>query len=485
MARVPRAATRASQIHNNGNQFDSAYLVLRHAGVFWLFLVNGRPFEGVPMTSLYDLLGARESDDADALKKAFRKAVKEHHPDLHPGDPDAPERFRQLIAANALLRDAKQRATYDRVLQLERQQFQLRLECHQLRSKLDRQHVRLRRMRTTAAVAAVGALVGGYALFSPLSTTAIVATSKDEHAAAAAAAVKKRMQTAAVIAAVQRDENTATAITAPKAEAVKSDVEKASEPVETTGAQLMETAAQLLETVAPPDRGPPRDKHDDAEVAAGASKPNADASATSNDAPVVAGREQAGREQAPGPLTNDPNFYRERGIAAYRSGDFLGAIGNFDEAIRLNPNDAQSHNIRGNVWDELGVFERALADYDAAIRIDSNNPAVFHDRAILWQRKGALDKALVDLDRAIRFSFTDAHLYCDRGLVWYQRGRHERAIADFDQAIKIDPNFTAAYINRGLILHSNREFTVAFADSKAIRVDPSIFDVTKRTKLRP
>src|SRR5260221_7839271 len=133
------------------------------------------------MTSLYDLLGARESDDADALKKAFRKAVKEHHPDLHPGDPDAPERFRQLIAANVLLRDARQRATYDRVLQLERQQFQLRLECHQLRSKLQRQQVRLNRMRTTAAAVAVGAVAGRYALFSPLSTTATVALGKDAH----------------------------------------------------------------------------------------------------------------------------------------------------------------------------------------------------------------------------------------------------------------------------------------------------------------
>jgi tetratricopeptide (TPR) repeat protein len=433
------------------------------------------------MTSLYDLLGASESDDADALKKAFRKAVKAHHPDLHPGDPDAPERFRQLIAANALLRDTKQRATYDRVLQLERQQFQLRLECHQLRSKLDRQQVRFKRMRTTAAVAAVGALVGGYGLFSPMSTTAIVAISKDERAAASGAAAKERMQAATVIAAAERNENTPTAVNAPKADTVKSDVHKADEPVETTGAQLMETGAQLMETSSPPDRGAPRDKPAAAEAPDSASKPTAGASATNGgNAPVI-----AGRESTPGPLMNDPNFYKERGIAAYRSGDFLGAIGNFDEAIRLNPADAQSRNIRGNVWDELGVFERALADYDAAIRIDSNDPAIFHDRAILWQRKGVLDKALVDLDRAIRFSFADPHLYCDRGLVWYQRGRHERAIADFDQAIKLDPNFTAAYINRGLILHSNREFTVAFADSKAIRIDPGIFDVTKRTKLRP
>ena len=113
------------------------------------------------MTSLYDLLGAREDDDADALKKAFRRAVKAYHPDLHPDDPDALDRFRQIIAANALLRDARQRATYDRVVQLERQQFQLRLECDHLRSKLVRQQVRLKRMRTIVAVAAVGAVVGG------------------------------------------------------------------------------------------------------------------------------------------------------------------------------------------------------------------------------------------------------------------------------------------------------------------------------------
>jgi len=178
--------------------------------------------------------------------------------------------------------------------------------------------------------------------------------------------------------------------------------------------------------------------------------------------------------------TNDANFARERGIAAYRSGDFLGAIGSFDEAIRLNPGDAQSYSIRGNVWDELGVFERALADYDEAIRIDPNKPAVFHDRAILWYRKGDLDKALVDLDRAIRFSFADANLYCDRGLVWYQKDRHDRAIADFNQAIKLDPSFAAAYINRGLILHRNREFNVAFADSKTSRGDLGVSDVSRR-----
>jgi hypothetical protein len=73
------------------------------------------------MTTLYDLLGVRSDAEAEAIKTAFRKAVKAHHPDLHPGEPHTLVRFRQIVAANGILSDAKQRAAYDQLLKLERQ----------------------------------------------------------------------------------------------------------------------------------------------------------------------------------------------------------------------------------------------------------------------------------------------------------------------------------------------------------------------------
>jgi tetratricopeptide (TPR) repeat protein len=294
---------------------------------------------------------------------------------------------------------------------------------------------------------------------------------------------RSEMRKKETAAAVKRDDDTSVAaITAKKdddtskaAAAVKLDVDSAGGSTEMAGARLKEPANLAVQRES-------RLEHDGAEVPNGVIKPSADASGTNSAAAQVI----ADREPAPSALSNDANFYRERGIAAHRSGDFLGAIGNFDEAIRLNPNDAESYNLRGNVWDELGISERALADYDEAIRIDPNNPAVFHDRAILWYRKGALDEALLDLDRAIRFSFSDVNMYCDRGLVWYQKGQHDRAIADFNQAIKLDPTFAAAYLNRGLILHRNKEFNAAFgAVYPAIRVDPKIFDVNRRANMWP
>ena len=76
------------------------------------------------MKTAYDLLGIRSDADAEAVKKAYRAAVKLHHPDCRPGDPDASLlRFRQIAAAYAILRDAKRRAAYDRRRALGRQRI--------------------------------------------------------------------------------------------------------------------------------------------------------------------------------------------------------------------------------------------------------------------------------------------------------------------------------------------------------------------------
>ncbi|MGZ5842958.1 MAG: J domain-containing protein, partial [Xanthobacteraceae bacterium] len=85
------------------------------------------------METLYDLLSALPRDDAEELRTAFRRAVKGAHPDLHPGDPDAGLKFRQIVRANQILGDADQRAAYDHLLDLadvEERQLKRRAVAH-------------------------------------------------------------------------------------------------------------------------------------------------------------------------------------------------------------------------------------------------------------------------------------------------------------------------------------------------------------------
>ena len=66
--------------------------------------------------TLYELLGALPDDDADGLRAAFRKAAKASHPDNNPTDPEAPQKFRQIVRAHSILKDERQRAAYDWLL---------------------------------------------------------------------------------------------------------------------------------------------------------------------------------------------------------------------------------------------------------------------------------------------------------------------------------------------------------------------------------
>ncbi|HVV85172.1 MAG TPA: DnaJ C-terminal domain-containing protein [Kofleriaceae bacterium] len=63
--------------------------------------------------SLYDALGVPKTADADAIRKAYRKLARKHHPDVNPGDKKAEEAFKKVSAAYEVLSDEKKRAAYD------------------------------------------------------------------------------------------------------------------------------------------------------------------------------------------------------------------------------------------------------------------------------------------------------------------------------------------------------------------------------------
>lgn len=69
----------------------------------------------------YQVLGVSQTADEDIIKKAYRKAAKECHPDTHPGDKRAEERFKEIGEAYRILSDKQKRKEYDaRVAQRER-----------------------------------------------------------------------------------------------------------------------------------------------------------------------------------------------------------------------------------------------------------------------------------------------------------------------------------------------------------------------------
>ncbi|REJ97334.1 MAG: tetratricopeptide repeat protein [Planctomycetota bacterium] len=59
-------------------------------------------------------------------------------------------------------------------------------------------------------------------------------------------------------------------------------------------------------------------------------------------------------------------LYESRGQSQHLRQQYQEALADFDEAIRLNPNDAGAYAHRGAVWLSLSQFDKAILDYQAA-----------------------------------------------------------------------------------------------------------------------
>ena len=68
------------------------------------------------MTDPYSVLGTSPTATQAEITHAYRRHLRDHHPDIRPGKSniETDERLRQVLEAYALLRDPQRRAAYDR-----------------------------------------------------------------------------------------------------------------------------------------------------------------------------------------------------------------------------------------------------------------------------------------------------------------------------------------------------------------------------------
>jgi DnaJ-class molecular chaperone len=66
------------------------------------------------MRDPYEVLGVQRGASAAAIKSAYRKLAKKHHPDANKNDPKSAARFSELNSANEILGDEEKRKQFDR-----------------------------------------------------------------------------------------------------------------------------------------------------------------------------------------------------------------------------------------------------------------------------------------------------------------------------------------------------------------------------------
>jgi tetratricopeptide (TPR) repeat protein len=128
---------------------------------------------------------------------------------------------------------------------------------------------------------------------------------------------------------------------------------------------------------------------------------------------------------------------KPRGTVRYTLVDKKGAIADYSEAIRINPNSALSYYNRGIARSDLGDKKGAIADFDQAIRLNPNFADIYNNRGIARAALGDKKGAIADFDQVIRLNPNFAIAYFNRGKPRYELGDQQGAIADLQKAAEL------------------------------------------------
>jgi Flp pilus assembly protein TadD len=214
---------------------------------------------------------------------------------------------------------------------------------------------------------------------------------------------------------------------------------------------------------------PPADK-------AAPSRPPADPLASRRQAPAPKAEEAIARPD------EDRSFVEPSaaGGVSYSAGNLPGALAQFQDAVKKNPEDAESWSNLGQVLVKSGQAEEALPAFQRAIDLVPGRWAYRFNQARALGILGRLDES-VDAYRAAQQLFPNDYATAfNLGLTLHKKGDEEAAVAEYKKAIELSPEEASFHMALALSYERlQKPVEAAAAYTEALKLSPSAPDADK------
>jgi tetratricopeptide (TPR) repeat protein len=94
--------------------------------------------------------------------------------------------------------------------------------------------------------------------------------------------------------------------------------------------------------------------------------------------------------------------YQQRGYAAATDQRYGDAVSDYDEALKLTPQNSRIYEQRAAVEMKIQDYEKALADYSELIKQKPNEVRYLNYRAYIYELKNDLQNSLADNEKVLK-----------------------------------------------------------------------------------
>jgi tetratricopeptide (TPR) repeat protein len=142
----------------------------------------------------------------------------------------------------------------------------------------------------------------------------------------------------------------------------------------------------------------------------------------------------------------------QRGVTAFRSGDYQAALSSFEEFKSLKPDSPEVELNLALAYQALQEYQPAIASYRAHLE---HRPDHVEARVKLGEclvRSGDLEGALVQFQTALEKRPDDAMLEYNVGEILFSAERREEAVEHYSKAAELDPGLADAHLKLSFCL---------------------------------
>jgi Tfp pilus assembly protein PilF len=128
------------------------------------------------------------------------------------------------------------------------------------------------------------------------------------------------------------------------------------------------------------------------------------------------------------------------------------AIAQFQQALKINPRNAEANNNLGYVFYKMGRYQEAMVQFQQALQLDPRFAEAHFNLGTVLLQQGQWDEATAHFQQALQINPNYEIARNNLGFVFLQTGRYQEAMVQFQQALQINPYDAGARFNLGFVL---------------------------------